>query len=314
MSAPAPKHPLEFWHQLECLIVQAPQRPRPWDRTSPVYLQNADSPWPWEPVSEHAQRRPGAERVWGYSVQAGVFSLLHLHRQLYQKLGISDLDLEESVGSAQGRLLDFRCDSVGRVLPETFTLSLGAFGYAQAITQGLSALTSVPERFQELYSRWRVRFAQEVGAISLRPDQPSAGDWRAPANRPVFTTERLLTILKSILQDFGVDTSLFFPDGLDLVDSRVSARSIPQRFAPKPEYLFALGGASDEFGDESRFEVEASEEGLINSFFLDDLRRAISLSPSWGQALRAYLSAPDASRSAQRLDVRSPQADGVVRQ
>lgn len=312
MSSPS-TNPIPFWRQLECLSVQSPDRPRPWDRLRPVYLQKGEQPFPWEEIAEHARKRPGPDLVWRYHVQAGIFNLSHLYRQAFAKLGVDSGELERINPPGSGRIFDYDCDSQGRVLPETFSVSLGAVSFAALILHGLDGLDAAAASFENTEDQLRIQFAKAAGAICSDPDNPLRASWTVPKERNPLAGARLQALVDQILTSIGGTRELFFAD--QEFSTVISCRQTVRKFAPPDTYTFHLKGGQEETDAEASEnsgnskEKGSADDGLINSFFLSDLSGASRNPEAWGRALSSYVfsisRAPGSDPDHPKIDVRS---------
>lgn len=308
----ASKTPIAFWEVLECFSIQSPDRPRPWDRQRPVYAHRIDQPFPWQEESEHARKRPGQDFVWRYHVQAGIFPVTHIYRQAYEKLGVDPKELENLSSPGSGRIFDYDCDSQGRLLPETFSVSLAAYAFSTLLRQGLEGVSAAAGGFEALEDSLRVQFAANAGAICSKPDRALVASWKAPKDRRPWSGDQLGLFATHILESFGAKPELFFGEELPF-SVIVSARQVPIRYAPADSYQFTLkGGGDEEENPPEAGDSTAGDEGVINSFFLNDLAMVEKQASDWGAALShavfAIADKENDNTSPPKIDVRSPAA------
>ncbi|CAL1239428.1 DEAD/DEAH box helicase [Candidatus Methylocalor cossyra] len=95
---------------------------------------------PWDPRHRHSRKPIGADQMWRYRVQSGIYHTGRLARLLTRTLqGEDDEDLG-GIAPMEARLFDLDFDEGGSPLPDTFALALNAWASGMVLRHGIDAL------------------------------------------------------------------------------------------------------------------------------------------------------------------------------
>ncbi len=289
---------LRFWRAVEACVPQKVEKTNPSHTTEPVYRLSVPDPLPWF-NPKHRSKRVAPNRVWRYTLQAGVYDIEKFSTLLEDKLGAHEDVFDERRPSGQARLFDLACDEDGYPLAQSFVLSLACWAAGQILhyPNGIAVLEDggttitdgLPEADKDIPSPYSgysgfdvlvqrlIQWITDEAAEARRKETPPSRAWFDAL------TGRISDIC---LLPAGLVTSTHVAKCFQVKKPEAT----PGKTAPQP--------------------VQSPEVDLLNSFFVNDLN---ALSRAWakrdvGKGLTEYVRAV-AQQNPVRLDVRT--ADGV---
>lgn len=290
---------LRFWRAVEACVPQKIEKTNPSHATMPVYGLSVSDPWPWF-NPKHQAKKLARDRVWRYTLQAGIYDIEMFSALLEDKLGAHKDVFDERRPVGRARLFDLAFDEEGYPLAQHFVLSLAGWAAGQIlhypdgvavledggqiVTAGLpKAGEDIPspysgyDGFDELVRRLIQWLTDEAAEARKNKTSPSR-DWLDTFTKRVAS----LCLLP-----------------VDLVASAHVVKCYPVKRAEL---------APDKTAPQAE---QPPSDDLLNSFFVGDLN---TLEYAWdqrnmGQGLTEYIQAV-ARENPVRLDVRT--AEGVA--
>ncbi len=288
-----------FWRAIEACIPQKIDKVDRRHKTAPVYkIPSTVAQFPWA-LPAHLDIFVPREQMWRYTLQCGLYDISKLCKRIEDKIGAHEDVFNEGRPAGEGRLFDLSFDEEGYPLAQSFTLSLACWSAGQILhyRDGIAVLesggetdsstlppaeegTPIPQTGFHAFDVLSGRLTQWLinEADRLRQE-------KTPPGQPWFDAFTLR------VADYCV-----FP--LELIQTAYVAKCSQIKRPKKEENPISPDN------------TVIQSDGLLNSFFVDDLK---ALSDAWeqgryGAGLREYIGTGLRAQNA-RIDVRSK--DGV---
>lgn len=276
---------ITFWRNVEAFSPQEVPKLAPSDPREPTKNWEPGEPAPW---SDHVfqRRQIPADRVWRYSIYAGLYERPRYIEMLEARLGKQQNVVEERP-TGHSCVFAIAVGEDGRPLPETFMLSMAAWAYGIVETHGIDALSDDD-----------ANDITDLHAPETPLDMPPSNSGFPGFDRQLDRLrEELAWRLGGLAEGASIDGT-WFGDFANLVINKCHLQNL---FGAEPVHRIKCSQLRRQkvSGNDK---PARSEDDFLNSFFIKDLNRLIDAKLSrTGEGMRRYLAH---HADIKRIDVR----------
>lgn len=265
---------ISFWRNVEAFSPQEIPKLAPSDPREPTKNWELGEPAPW---SDHVfqRRQIPVDRVWRYSIYAGLYERPRYIELLEDRLGKQQGVIEERP-TGHSCVFAIAVGEGGRPLPETFMLSMAAWAYGIVETRGIDALAGDD-----------ANDITDLQAPEAPLDVPPSNSGFPGFDRQLDRLrEELAWRLGSLAEGESIDGT-WFGDFASLVINKCHLQNL---FGAEPVHRIKCAQLRRPKGAGVNDKPSRSEDDFLNSFFIKDLNRLIDAKLSRaGEGMRRYL-------------------------